>query len=132
MKKSIEDLAKAAPGATSGIPGMPGGGFLNQLVDGVRQFKEALQLIKEIKGVPGQMNQARENATGMENEPGKQPVNPKLLQPPLDPIMPIIALLEILNRAGHGEKTIGQLIKDISPFTIEQVKGILANARSRK
>lgn len=130
MKRSIADLAKTAPGATPGIPGLPGGGgFLTQLTDSIRQFKEALQLIKELRGVPGEMNQARENQAV---EPGKQPVNLKLLQQPPDPIMPIIALLEILDRAGHGDKTIGQLIKDMSPFTLKQVKGILTNARTRK
>ena len=138
-KLNIEELAKGIPQGTPPIPGMEsfsgGDGIMENIqavISGIRSaiqsYKEALLLEKEVRGgnSPGGIQQGGSLPMAMETNPKTTPAPPPP-PPPLHPGEAILLFLNSLVGQGYGEKTIGDMVKVLSPFTINQAKEYIEN-----
>ena len=104
------------------------GGVFKEIRALVNAVNEGLKMAKELQGMRVGGNpqdpDAREVITGKE-----APAKPKELpSPPANPATGLIAMFDILSEQGHGKKRIGDIIKTISPLTIDEIREFLKDA----
>lgn len=128
MRKDIKALGGGKGAIPGAIPGQGQGGALAEIRSIIQNVNEGIRLFKDLQATA----RGNENAQGAVQGLPNNPVNPRLPVAPLDPITPFLNLFEALEKAGHGGKTIGDLLAEIAPFTVTQAKGVLRNARSKR
>lgn len=98
--------------SSSLLPGAGGDDFLSRVNITLQNFKELLNMFKELRDITG--NQADEGEPGMpRSQPGQSGV---------------VQFVQLLIENGYGDTPIGDLFDQIRPHTIKQILGVIKSA----
>jgi len=96
-KLTLTDMEKALSGASSSIP------WLSQVNESLGQFKEALALIKQLKD-----SNVKESGQALQKYAGNSTTAKNVF--------------DILDKLGLGDMPIGQILTQLSPYSINQLR----------
>lgn len=101
----FSDIKTLTNPSDEGIPGPPAGGddFLGRIQSALDSFKQAMQLMKELRGLPNLINEPAPDSG--DNKPAKRLNNPMLGQ----------------FLAKYSDMTVEQAFDTIKPLTIKQL-----------
>lgn len=118
LQNAAEIIAGKA-GAALATPGAAGatGDYLTRVQAVIKEFKGLLLMGKELQGLT--------RGKGAPNsQPGAAAASPAPAQNDR-----LALFVEALRQAGYGDKPIGELIKEISPYTLNQVLEVAKRVR---
>lgn len=93
-------------------PVSPGGDdFLSRVTNAIQNFKEVLKIARELKGIKGEFTNPDEVQES--RAPGQAFDLDKALAP-------------VLQR--YGDKTVAEIMKTLSPLTLNQIMGVIKRA----
>jgi len=105
---NLKQLESANPGFEPEVS-PAAGDFLGRVRGTIIEFKELLKLVQEMRGI---------GASDSDSQAlGRQADNPG----PGTGKAAIVKYLAVAVQKGHGDTTIGALLKEIEPFTLRQV-----------